>query len=66
MTYILPPAATPNNSSAGSGNGASFTHFPLTCASTSGAIRPTIIEIARLIVSSFIAPLLYNWLSDLF
>src|SRR5579871_290168 len=38
-TYILPPAAAPKISSAGSGNGASFSHLSC-CAKSEGAAAP--------------------------
>src|ERR1700732_2061293 len=41
-TYILPPAAAPEISSAGWGNGASFDHFPWAEATAVANIIPTI------------------------
>src|SRR5580693_4547819 len=40
-TYILPPAAAPDISSAGCGNGASFTHLPCAHAKVAAKTRPT-------------------------
>src|SRR6266576_1673865 len=40
-TYILPPAAAPKISSAGSGNGASLTHFACACAAGVAAMQAT-------------------------
>src|ERR1700687_184307 len=41
-TYILPPAAAPEISSAGSGNGASFTQLPWAQAADAAQIAPAI------------------------